>query len=195
VVTSIHQWSFADQAAVLDGKTGKVLSEYWHRGHLLHMVSVDLDRNGHPAILLGGVNDAPEYAQATVVIFDESKIEGGSRDPGGHPYFQGVGSGGERQAIYFPRTAISRDKEFNRVSNIKAAAGRITVIVSEGTHEEADPTVIYEFNDMLQVVNVMLSDQVLEAYSALQRSGKLATESANVICERLKRQVRIVTPS
>lgn len=191
VVTSIHQWGFPDQVAVLDGITGKLLSDYWHRGHLVHLAIADIDGSRQPKVLLGGVNDAPEYAQATVVIFDHRSIDGGSRDPRGAPFFRGLRPGSEQQVIYFPRTPISRSKEFNRVSGLKIVPGRITVLVSEGIGE-SDPVIIYEFSDQLEVLNVMMSDEALQHYAALQERGELPRESPNIICERLKGQIKIL---
>jgi hypothetical protein len=116
VVSSNHHWSFPNQVAVLDGKTGKLLSEYWHRGHLLHMTITDIDGDGEPEVLLGGVNDAPEYKQATLVVFKVPMISGASKNPAGgsisrvclrgrrrKPYsFRGRRSAGRSNSIEFP---------------------------------------------------------------------------------------------
>jgi hypothetical protein len=72
IVSSNHNWSFPNQVAVLDGTSGQLLSEYWHRGHLLHLALADLEGNGRLSALLGGVNDAPERKQATLLAFDPS---------------------------------------------------------------------------------------------------------------------------
>jgi hypothetical protein len=60
VVSSLHYWSYPNQVVVLDAN-GKVQGEFWHRGHLDHIAVTDLDDDGEPEIILGGVNDAPEY--------------------------------------------------------------------------------------------------------------------------------------
>ncbi|MDE3167563.1 MAG: hypothetical protein KGN36_17305, partial [Acidobacteriota bacterium] len=43
---SIHNYSFPSQLAILDGRTGKVAAEYWHRGHLMRLAVADLDGDG-----------------------------------------------------------------------------------------------------------------------------------------------------
>lgn len=88
VVSSVHNYSFPTQVALLDGKTGRLLSDYWHRGHLLHLAIADLDGDGEPEILLGGVNDALEHRQATLVVFDQHNLSGSSRNPQGKTYFK-----------------------------------------------------------------------------------------------------------
>ncbi len=185
VVSSHHNWSFPTQVAVLDGKTGRVVSEFWHRGHLLHMAVADLDGDREAEVLLGGVNDAPEYKQATLVIFDPRNITGASKNPKGGTYFQGMAPGTEKAIIFFPRTALSRDLEFNRVAYLKVAAGRITVNVAESTDESA-AYIVYEFDFRLRPINVMLSNAAMEMYRLMWRSGALPKESFEAISQRLK---------
>ena len=191
IVSSNHNWSFPDQVAVLNGKTGELVSEYWHRGHLLHMASADLDGDGEPEILLGGVNDAPEYKRATVVIFDHRNISGASKNPKGGVYFHGMNPGTEKKVIFFPRTPISKNLEFNRVSVLKSESGRIRVNVVENTGEDG-PYVVYEFNYQLRPINVALSNTLMERYRELQASGHLPKESFDNITERLKSSLLIL---
>ena len=191
VVSSNHHYSFADQVAVLDGKTGRLLSEYWHRGHLLHLAVTDLDGHGEPSVLLGGVNDAPEYKQATLLIFDCLHISGATRNPRGGVYFQGMQPGSERCVVFFPRTPISKDQEFNRVVDLRVTANNITVAVAEGIGYIL-AQVIYEFDHSLQLLNAMLSDDLQQRYALMQKNGELPVETPEVIAERLKGQVKIV---
>ncbi len=191
VVSSHHNWSFPTQVAVIDGRTGRVLSEYWHRGQLLRMARADLDGTGEAEVLFGGVNDAPEYKQATLVIFDPRNISGASKNPKGGVYFQGMTAGTEKKVIFFPRTAISKHSEFNRVSIVRIAAGRITVNVAEGTDDRM-PDVVYELDYQLRPINVALSNPLREQYRLLQASGKLPMESVDAITERLKSGIVVI---
>jgi hypothetical protein len=191
VVVSHHNWTFPTQVAVLDGSTGKLLSEYWHRGHLLHMASADLDGDGEPEILLGGVNDAPEYKRATLVIFDHRNISGASKNPNGGVYYQGMSPGTEKRVVFFPRTAISRSLEFNRVSGVTVASGRIRIIVVESTGEYG-PYVVYELDHQLRPINVALSNTLMEQYRMKQANGLLPKESLDAVAERLKSEMLIL---
>jgi len=53
---------------------GKVVGEYWHPGHLLHLAHVDLDGDGREELLLAGVNNG--HHAATLVVFDPSNVSG-----------------------------------------------------------------------------------------------------------------------
>jgi DNA-binding winged helix-turn-helix (wHTH) protein len=131
VVSSHHHVGFPNQVANLDGD-GNLISEFWHRGHLSWMEVADLDGDGEPEVFLAGVNDAPEYKRASIVIFDHRKISGGSRSPLGIGYFKGVGPGTEKAEIFFPRTPLSASQEFNRVVELNVYPNRIMAIVAEG---------------------------------------------------------------
>jgi hypothetical protein len=194
VISSNHHWSFPNQVAVLDGKTGRLVGEYWHRGHLSHMVVVDIDDDGIPEILLGGVNDAPDYKQATLVILDGRRVRGCTLDRQGIPYFRGIEAGAERSIIYFPRTPISKDAEFNITIELRVALGRITIIVAEGI-SKIEPNVVYELDYHMHVISVTLSDQLQNRYKELQTLGTLPIESSDVITERLKSQVKVLQVS
>jgi len=192
VVSSNHNWSFPNQIAVLDGRTGKLLSEYWHRGHLLHMANVDIDGDGEPEVLLGGVNDAPEYKQATLVVFNNRRISGASKNPTGGVYFQGMAPGTEKKTILFPRTPVSRPFEFNRVSVLRVASGRITANVVESTDENDPCYVVYELDFNLRPVNAGLSNGLMERYRQLQSKGDLPNEPFTAVAERLKSEIVVI---
>jgi hypothetical protein len=192
VVSSNHSWSFPTQVAVLDGKTGKLVSEYWHRGHLLYMAVADLDGDGEVEVLLGGVNDAPEYKQATLVVFDHRQIAGATPNSAGGTYFQGMPPGTEKKTVFFPKTPLSQRLEFNRVSFLVVAGGRIRVNVAESTDERDPAFVVYELDYHLQPVSVTLSNGMMERYKEGQRFGKLPTESMEDIAERLERGIRVL---
>jgi hypothetical protein len=194
VVSSVHHWSYADQVAILDGKTGKLVSEYWHRGHLNRLAVADLDGDGEPEVVLGGVNDAPEYKQATVVVFDDRRVSGACSDPQGRVYFQGMSPGTEKLVVFFPKTPISQQQEFNRVADIRVGSGRITVVVAEGIVLDGSPTMIYEFDYGFRPITAQMGGSLQQRYLELQATGKLPEESPYVMAERLLRQVKVIRP-
>lgn len=193
VVSSVHNWSFATYVSRLDARTGKLLSRYWHRGHLLYMISADLFGSRKPSVVLGGVNDAPEHNCASLVIFDPENISGASRSPKGKPYFVGTTPGTEKRIIFFPRTGTNKDKEFNIVSTLRVASGRVTVTVVESTNV-ADPAdyVVYEFDGDLRPITVALSNPLMEHYSQLWKDRILPRETFEAVTERLKSEIVIV---
>jgi len=192
VVSSLHNWSFPNQIALLDGKTGSLISEYWHRGHLTELAVADLDHDGHPQLLLGGVNDAEEYKCATLVVFDHRRVSGSTRDPHGAPYFKGISPGTEKWTVFFPKTPISKYEEFNRVQSILVTTdNRIRVVVGEGPRPQ-NLAVVYELDYGLRPINAVLSVDLVGRFLEMQGTGKLPKESAYVTAEHLMRQVRVI---
>jgi len=191
VVTSVHYWSFPNQVAVLDA-TGKLVGEFWHRGHLRHLGVADLRGDGVRHVLLGGVNDAPEYKQATLLVFDPEAVSGASCSPTGRPYFHGFPPGTQRAEIFFPRTPVGRDQEFNRVIQLLVAADRITASITEDISEENPNSVVYEFDFQLNLLGVFLSDTIKTRYHELEAVGRIPRGTIEGEGERLKREVRIL---
>jgi hypothetical protein len=191
VIVGAHNWSFPCQVAVLDGRTGRSVGEFWHRGHLNHIAIIDLEGKGKPQLLLGGVNDAPEYKRATLLCFDPRHVSGASRDQGGNVYFHGMSAGTEKTIIFFPRTEVSRYEEFNRVTALESRGGRIFVAVAEGI-TETDPAAIYEFDYSFRITNVALSGTLVQRFKEWQEAGKLPAESPESIAQRLRAGVEVV---
>jgi hypothetical protein len=131
-VVSIHNYSFPAQLAILDGKTGKAVAEYRHRGHLNHLAVADLDGDGEPELLAGGVIDAPEFAQATLLVFDHRRVRGATPDPKGGSYFQGIAPFAAKHTVFFPKSPVAQRQEFNRIEQITVQPARILVDVAEG---------------------------------------------------------------
>src|ERR1700682_6035824 len=155
------------------------------------MAAPDLDGNGQPKVLVGGVNDAPEYKQATLLVFDHRSISGGSSSPSGEQYFRGCGLGTEQTLVFFPKTLLGQRHEFNRVSDILVEAGRITVVVSESETYPDTNFVLYEMDSQLNVLSATLSDQAKTRYRELEASGEFPKGAVLADVERLKREVKV----
>ena len=191
-VSSQHSYSFPNQVAILDGQTGKVVSEYWHRGHLNFLGTVDLDGDGQPEILAAGVNDAPEYKQATLLVLDPRKLSGATPHPKGGSYFRGIPPVPAKRTVFFPRTAVSQTLEFNRAWAIGIQPERLIIQVVESIALDSPDTVIYEFDYGFRLRNVALSDALQNHLIALQDRGEAPKEPVAVIAERLKREVVVL---
>ncbi len=189
---SIHNYSFPSQLAILDGRNGEVAAEYWHRGHLMHLAVADLDGDGEPELLAGGVNDAPEYKQATLLVFDHRRVEGATPNPGGGSYFRGIAPFAPKHTIFFPRSPVSQGQEFNRVHDLIVQPERILVDVAEGIDEYASPSIVYEFDSRLRLVNITPTDTFLNRLREMQLRGEIPAESPEAVAGRLRQGVRVL---
>ena len=75
VVSSSHRLWDPHQIAILDSN-GKLVSEYWHSGHLEHLTLADLDGDGREEIIATGISNG--YNQATLVVLDPDRVFGAS---------------------------------------------------------------------------------------------------------------------
>jgi hypothetical protein len=155
---------------------GKVVGEYWHPGHLIHLAQADLDGDGRKELLLGGVNNGNH--QGTLVVLDPSKISGSAtpKEMQDHQFeLLGMPAANERAVILFPRSCISTGQPYTRVRGVQVSKDRIIVSVAENIEEDSPLGFVYELDYRLNVVNVEPTNGVLvaKAHQELEVEGKL----------------------
>jgi hypothetical protein len=175
VISSNHYMNQANQVAFLD-VNGKVVGEYWHPGHLIHLEQADLDGDGRKELLLGGVNNGDH--QATLVVLDPLKISGSvtPKEMRDHRFeLLGMPAANERAVLLFPRSCISTGQPYTRVQSVHVSKDRILVAVAENTEEDSPLGFVYELDYRLNVVNVEPTNGVLvaKAHHELEVEGKL----------------------
>jgi hypothetical protein len=188
LVSSNHYLHNPNQIAMLDS-SGNLISEYWHSGHLYCVAHADLNGDGVEEVLLAGVNNG--YRVGTLVIFDSRNVSGASSQPGRQIF--GFPPGTEKAVVLFPRTCVSQNASYTRVSELRITRERrIVLAVVEGISEAQNPGVmIYELDFRLNVVNCRPESHLQEAHRAMELQGILDhpwTEDEN---ERLRSQVII----
>src|SRR5581483_7734550 len=102
LVSSNHHLHNPNQIAILDAD-GKLVSEYWHSGHLLTVIHADIDDDGQPEVLLAGVNNG--YGLATLIVFDPRNVRGVSTQP--FRQLLDCEPGSELAVVLFSRTCVS----------------------------------------------------------------------------------------
>jgi hypothetical protein len=172
LVTSHHFWGSPNQFAVLDS-AGHLKAEHWHPGHLPHLEVSDLNQDGYPEILLGGVNNG--YEQATLVVLDPRRIAGASATPEGNPsQLIGFPKANEEYVVLFPRTCINKNLyQYNLVYQLVVGE---TINVSTCEEEGVNPVlgiVIYELNRRMDLLNVIISDHLKGRHRILETERKL----------------------
>ena len=193
-VTSVHGWSYPDVVAVLD-VNGSVEGEYWHSGHLPHLELADLNGDGVPEILLGGV--AEGYEQATLVVLDHRRVLGAStQPPGDHHQIQGLSLGAERAVALFPRSCITAKlEEHNRLFFLEPEGdgilAHVVESVSEGKPEQ--PYLIYELGRDLGLRNMTVSDQFVQRHRLLEAQHLLDHPYSEQKCVPLK-EYKVMRP-
>jgi transcriptional regulator with XRE-family HTH domain len=186
LVSSNHYAHNPNQIAMLD-TNGKLISEYWHSGHLLSVVHADLNDDGVDEILLAGVNNG--YRQATMVVFDSRNVNGASTQPGRQ--ILGFPAGTEKAVVLFPKTCLAKNAPYNRVAELRRVGDRrILLAVAEGVSETQSPgLMLYELDYGLKVLSARPDSHFYESHRTLELQGLLDhpwTEEEN---EQLKRQV------
>jgi hypothetical protein len=107
-VANHHIW-YPAQAALLDPASGKVVEEYWHPGSIFHCVIHDIDGDGQPEAVLGGVNnpgDGLGHAGVAVLKLPFSKAPRHAPEAGDP--FPPVTGGGELAYALFPLADFRR---------------------------------------------------------------------------------------
>jgi len=130
VVSSIHVLWYPSQIAVLDSN-GRLVSEYWHSGHLDHLTLADLDGDGRQEIIATGISNG--YHQATLVVLNADRVLGASAETA-RPEVQihGMGLAHERIRLLFHRSDLNAAlAAYNEGGEVTVAAGDIRVSTLE----------------------------------------------------------------
>jgi len=163
VVSSSHDPLYPHQIAMLDSN-GKLLSEYWHSGHLDHLMLADLDGDGREEIVATGISNG--YRQATLVVLDPDRVFGASTEAA-RPEIQihGMGAAQERLRLLFPRSDLNRALSvYNMGQEATVEHGRIRFSVRECL-ELSGCVIWYEFDPNFHLVSVLADDQFRSAHA------------------------------
>jgi excisionase family DNA binding protein len=189
IVGSAHYYSYPFQIAVLDSE-GKLLSEYWHTGHVGHLQLADLDGDGTEEILAAGVNNA--FGQATLIVLELGNFHGASLTPPDSPLqFPDLVPAAEKAVVFFPKSCITEKFEpFSRAAGLRVTSELIELQVFQ-THRETGPYLVYQLNRNLEVLGLTVSDIFENRHKELEAEGKLDHSLSSAEIERLK-QIRVV---
>lgn len=169
LMVSDHYPQYPTQVALIDTR-GKTVSEYWHSGHLDHMVLADLDGDGRQQILLLGTSNG--YNQATLVVLDPARMGGASLETA-RPELQihGMGIAQERFRLLFPRSDLSRaTTRYGQAREITFANGVIRVTIEEC---RISPYCLawYQFDSRMNLRNAYPDDQFRDTHDQFYRTS------------------------
>lgn len=104
VVVANHVPYYPSQTSILNSE-GELVGEYWHTGYVFTYATADLDGDGTPELLLGGINNLFGKPFLAVVPLDIRD----AISPAPPAFAPGLESGKELAYRLFPRTDVSRE--------------------------------------------------------------------------------------
>jgi hypothetical protein len=170
VVSSSHVPFYPNQIAILDAN-GKMTSEYWHSGHLIHLTLADLDGDGREEIIATGISNG--YHAATLVVLDPDRVFGASTEAA-RPEIQihGMSVAQERVRLLFHRSDLNKVLEtYNIGQEATVERGRIRFSVLECSMHPGC-LIWYEFDRNFHLVSVEADDHFRSAHTEFYRNGK-----------------------
>jgi hypothetical protein len=161
VVSSRNELYYPHQIAIVDA-WGKSISEYWHSGHLEHLV-LGNDEAGREEIIATGISNG--YHQATMVVLDPDRVFGASVEAA-RPEIQihGMGAAQERLRLLFPRS------DLNQALAVYNSGGEVTVDQGLVRMPALECNLLprcyiwYEFGKDFQLDSAMADDQFRSAH-------------------------------
>jgi hypothetical protein len=146
------------------GADSATLGEYWHFGHLPHMVAGTLAGEPRKVLLLFGINDLADRVDSSfpaIAVLDPSRITGrteSSVTPGyGYP-------ASEAELFYIradqPRLPIlaSATAGKNGFSVLKVGQDSTFTFVSKSGAADGFPNIFYTFDSHMRLLDVLLED-------------------------------------
>jgi hypothetical protein len=171
VVSSAHTLWYPHQIAILDSN-GKLLSEYWHSGHLDHLTLADLDGDGREEIIATGINNG--YRQATLVVLDPDRVFGASIEAA-RPELQihGTGIAQERIRLLFPRSDLNVALDsYNVGQEATVGRGNVRFWTLECRQRSWGYPVVYEFDSQFHLRSATADDSFRGFHNEFFRNDK-----------------------
>jgi hypothetical protein len=171
IVSSRHYESYPMQIALL-GPDGRLLRGYWHSGYLYKFFVQDLDGDGRPEIILGGISNGSKAA--TLVVLDPDNFGGASVEEDPDYQLLGFPPGVEKARLLFPRTCIAKalDEPFNLLTGMELEQPGIAVAVAERSALE-QPVIYYHLTGQLGLRQVDTSSNFVRVHAQLHAGGRL----------------------
>lgn len=171
VVSSSHFLWYPQQIAVLNSD-GKLVSEYWHSGHLYNLALADLDGDGREEIIATGISNG--HRQATLVVLDPERVFGASTEAVPHLQIHGMGVAKERLRLLFPRSDLNKATSlYNTSEEANILQDRIQVSAQE-CQQIPRCVILYDFDRGFHLLSVVADDQFRAAHDEYYLRNKPA---------------------
>ena len=170
---------FPTQLVILS-VTGSVRGEYWNSGRIIDLSQADLDGDGRPEVIIGGVNN--EYKKAFIAVFEPRNLAGSSPNTGTYKS-SSLSTGTERAYVLLPWTDIDPYQDIHVVlASIEILAnGRIRGLTSKSLVQyELDPRT-------LACLDVTLSNKFKSIHEGAVRNGQAKNSLDEAYRENLKK--------
>jgi len=168
VTLSIHNPWMPSQIALL-GSDGRLVSEYWHSGHLDYLTLGDLDGDGQREIIATGISNG--YHQATMIVLDSDQVNGASIEKA-RPEIQihGMGTPHERARLLFPRSDLNFAKApYNEGMGVTFENGEIRFWTKECSQGDG---IWYELDNHFRLLHVEAGDLFRSVHDEYYRKEK-----------------------
>ncbi len=172
----------------LDGKTGTLMSEYWHSGNLIPQGHTDTDADGIEDLVFVGQNNA--MRRAVFLILDPRHVTGHGPSP---PEYtpQGIPRGAEKHYVVFPPSELASisDKWGYARGLTREDKDAFYIIVGEPFRDRIY-SLLYHFNGSLLCTRVEATDEYATLRRQLQANGTLPSIPDSVYYQKLRQDVK-----
>ncbi len=170
LVAGTHFTGYPTQVAMLSAK-GELTGEYWHSGHLTHMITADLNRDGVPEIYLAGVSAARNAA--TLVVLTAAAFDGGALEKKPDYQIEALPDAHERARVFFPRSCLNKKLESsNRVAALKVNSNSIDVTTME-LLSAPQPSLTFRLGPDMALLDLMPSETFRQAHAQMEKTGEI----------------------
>ncbi len=169
VVANHHLW-FPSQTVLLDAAGGQVRSEYWHPGAIHRCLLHDLDGDGVPEVVLGGINNPGDGLGHAALAVLKIPFWPAGRAAAGEDGLGAVTGGGEHAYALFPLPDVCRIQGLLPIVSYLSVDHRDRIIV---TTPIPGGGAVYHLDARLNVLEFRLSDNFAPMHERLRRQGLL----------------------
>ena len=166
LTTARHRLWYPTQVHLLQPDTGSIISEYWHPGHIETITTHDLNQDGTPELILGGMNN-PDHGPGHPTI---SILPIPFTTSTNHPNLFGPNNSKEHTYLLFPRPDLTDiHTALVGVHHITSHNNHLTITIGDST----SLLFIYTLNANLDITDLRAHDDFVRRHDELATQGFL----------------------
>jgi hypothetical protein len=188
VALADHRTYYPSAIVLIDAGTGALISEFWHSGLYMRLLTRDMERDGYERIIAIAQNNG--FNVSSVTVLDPRTMSGHAPAPPDYTP-QGIPEGTEEFYMTIPRSDLKNlaAQKRNVINKSFLNSEGLELVVSEVVNDVEYP-LYFHFDSMFKCARVENSDVFVVFHQRMEAEGKLTQKLTEQYYENLRQDVQ-----